>query len=554
MGRWAKWQVYLFWASTTTALVATFVYVMFEIAEGELPHAFFGIPLFFLIAFSAFLYVERARAMTSLLEGEDALRRSEEIFRAVSEMTSDYAFSMRVEPDGSLIPEWLTGAFENVTGYTPEEARSRGGWQALVHPDDVSAMGEVLGRALEEGGSVESEFRLVKKSGEAIHVKSWSRFERSSPDGPIDRIVGAVSDITERKTLEEDLRRSEIRFAALYERLPVGVFRREWTGEGLEANLAMVEMAGYPDRISFLTAPATDFWMDPSERVGWLKEVEERGLVPNKEFRFKRHDGSPFWARMTAHCVRDRDGRPRFIEGVVMDITEEKQLDEELRSTLRDLRRADRERRQLLTHLVKAKEEERHRVASDIHDDSVQVMTAVAIELERLARRATDPEHQAALQRLEERVRQALGRLRTMVFELRPPALDEEGLVSALRLYLEEFMLDTGITYDLNNSLEEEPDSATRLVLYRIAQEALTNVRKHSGAGQVSVELARRNGGVGLLISDDGAGFDPDSAAIATPGHIGLSEMRERAEMSGGKLSVESSPGKGTRVSVLVPE
>ena len=664
MGRWAKWQVHLFWASTTTAMVATFIYVVVELIGNELHHALFGIPIFFLTAFSAFLYVERAKVTSSLTESEaryrvlmeeasdpifvtnaqdqsfvaankrgyrltqytqeellstkvadvvdmgdvevekqlealaegrslqleqevirkdgkrvpvevslslvtsdlvqaiarpigerkaieDALRRSEEVFRAISEMTSDYAFSMKVEPDGSIAPEWLTGAFENVTGYSPEEARARGGWTALVHPDDVAAMAEILQRSLKEGGSAESEFRIVTKSGAIRHVKSWSRFERSSPDGPVERIVGAVSDITMQKTLEEELRKSEIRFAALYERLPVGVFRREWKGKGLEANSAMVVMAGYPDRATFLSAAPTNLWMDSSERLAWLKELEEKGLVRNKEFYFKRYDGTPFWARMTAHCVRDENG-PRFIEGVVMDITEEKQLDEELRATLGDLRRADGERRQLLTHLVKAKEEERHRVASDIHDDSVQVMTAVAIELERLARRA-DGDERTALQRLEERVRDALGRLRTMVFELRPPALDQEGLASALRLYLEEFTLDTGIAHELQNRLDDELDSSKRLVLYRIAQEALTNVRKHSGARQVVVELGRQIGGVRLSITDDGGGFDLASTA-ASPGHIGLSEMRERAEMSGGNLWVKSSPGNGTQVWVLVPE
>lgn len=141
-----------------------------------------------------------------------------------------------------------------------------------------------------------------------------------------------------------------------------------------------------------------------------------------------------------------------------------------------------------------------------------------------------------------------------MVFELRPPALDEEGLASALRLYLEEFSLDTGIEYVLRNELEAEPVNPTRVVLFRIAQEALTNVRKHSNATKVSVTLRRKDAGVSMVLSDDGAGFDVTSDELNNPGHIGLAEMRERAEMGGGTFHIGSVPQKGTEVAVWVPE
>lgn len=483
---------------------------------------------------------------------EAALRRSEEVFRAVSELTSDYAYSMAVKPDGSMTPEWLTGAFERVTGYPVDEVGR--GWQTLVHPDDIPAMSEVLAKALEEGGTAESEFRIVTKTGEIRDLRSVSRFERDDPEGPVVRIVGAVSDITEQKLLESNLRESEKRLKELYERLPVGVFQRTWDGVGLDANSAIVEITQYPDKETFLAANAYDFWVDPAERDAWLNELEKKGVVNDYDVHFKRFDGSPFWAGITAQLVLGADGQVALIEGVVVDITEEKELNEELKSTLRDLRRADMEKKRLLTHLVRAKEEERNRVASDIHDDSVQLMTAVAIDLERLGRKAPDPELSESLGRLESRVRDSVQRLRKMVFELRPPALDEEGLASALRLYLEEFSIETGIDYALRNELEAEPVNTTRVVLYRIAQEALTNVRKHSNATKVAVTLGRRDGGVSMVVSDDGAGFDVTSDELNNPGHIGLSEMRERAEMGGGTFHIESALKKGTEVAVWVPE
>jgi PAS domain S-box-containing protein len=482
---------------------------------------------------------------------EEALRRSEEVFRAVSELTSDYAYSMAVHPDGSMTPEWLTGAFERVTGYPIDEVGR--GWQTLVHPDDVPAMTELLAGALESGGTADSEFRIITKTGEIRHLRAVSRFERDNEDGRVVRIIGAVSDITEQTLLQESLAESEQRFKQLYERLPIGMYRRRWQGDGLDANDTCVEMFGYPDEKTYIEQDPSNYYADPQDRERWAAALEELGVVRNFEVLYRRWDGTQFWGRNTARLIRDAKGNA-WIEGAVVDITEEKELNEELKSTLRELRRADMEKRRLLTHLVRAKEEERNRVASDIHDDSVQLMTAVAIDLERLARKTADTELSESLGRVENRVRDSVQRLRKMVFELRPPALDDEGLAPALRLYLEEFSIDTGIEYELRNELEGEPINPTRVVLFRIAQEALTNIRKHSNATKVSVTLQRRDSGVSMVLSDDGAGFDVTSDELTNPGHIGLAEMRERAEMGGGTFHIESAPKKGTEVAVWVPE
>ena len=482
---------------------------------------------------------------------EEKLRRSEEIFRAVSELTSDYAYSMTVHPDGTVTPEWLTGAFERVTGYSVAE--TAGGWQQLVHPDDVGPMYEVLGEGLRNGGSTEAEFRIIAKSGEIRHLKAWSRFEKDEPEGRVVRIVGAVSDITEQRSLQEDLESTEQRFRRLYQRLPIGIYRRQYKGDTVDVNATCVEMFGYPDLETYLAQGPEVFYVDPRDREPWIEALEQHGVVHSYEVRYRRYDGSAFWGRNTARLVREPDGTA-VIEGAIIDITEEKELTEELKATLRDLRRADLEKKRLLTHLVRAKEEERNRVASDIHDDSVQLMTAVAIDLERLSRKMPDDSLTVALERLENRVREAVQRLRKMVFELRPPALDEEGVASALRLYLEEFSLDTGIDYELRNHLENEPVSPTRVVMFRIAQEALTNVRKHSNASRVVVTLGRRDDGVSMKITDDGDGFDVTSTEIATPGHIGLAEMRERAEMGGGTFNITSGSGMGTTLDVWLPE
>lgn len=494
--------------------------------------------------------------ITELKNAGRELSRREEVFRAVSELTSDYVYSMSVERDGSLEPEWFTGAYEKVTGYTVEESHSRGGWVALVHPDDLPRLAENFQKILAspQERSSEDEFRIVAASGAVRHVRSWVQPVWDDEEGRVVRIFGAVSDITEAKRLEHDLRESRASFEAFYHRLPIGIYQRSWDGKGLDANPACAEILGYPDVGTFIEATPDQFYVDTGDRTRWLELLERHEVVKNYEVQLKRYDGDVIWVRNTGRAVRDENGHIAYVEGAIQDITEQKRIEEQWGFALTTLQRTDEERRRLLTHLVRAKEDERNRVASDIHDDSVQVMTSVAINLERLARSVSDRDHHETFARLEESVRAAIGRLRKMVFELRPPALDEEGLISALRLYLEELKLDTGIDYHLESELGQEPSSELRVVLYRVAQEALTNVRKHSGATRVHVKLSRIDGGIEVAVADDGIGFEVKAVDARVPGHIGFSEMKQRAEMAGGRLELHAMPGNGAKVRVWVPE
>ena len=332
-----------------------------------------------------------------------------------------------------------------------------------------------------------------------------------------------------------------------------GILVVNTVGEITAFNKKFVEMWSIPDEViesrddNRALAVVLDQLVDPDAflekaRALYASEDESYDVLHFK-------DGRLFHRYSKPQCLGDEVvGRVWSFQDVTQRVAAERQI----ATAIEALERANVERGRLLTHLVKAKEEERNRVASDIHDDSVQVMTSVAISLERLARRVKDDGLRASLEGLEQAARSAISRLRSMVFELRPPTLDEEGLASALRLYLEELQLESGIAYELDNQLASEPDPASRVVLYRIAQEALTNVRKHSGASRVRIELAQLDGGVTMEVSDDGVGFRQDSL-VALPGHIGLAEMRERAETAGGSLEINPQPGTGTRIRAWVP-
>ena len=213
-------------------------------------------------------------------------------------------------------------------------------------------------------------------------------------------------------------------------------------------------------------------------------------------------------------------------------------------------KRAEHQRRMLLGSLVTAQEAERKTIAEDIHDDAVQVMTAANMRLELFRMVLTDPVQVAAAQKLQETVSLAIGRLRHLLFELIPPDLDRHGLAAAFRSHMKQG--DDSFRWDLTTELEHEPAPEVRILLFRIFQEALVNVRKHASANLLSISLQSLDGGVLMRVADDGVGF-VNSATEPIAGHLGLASMRERAEIAGGWWRLTSELGTGTEVSTWVP-
>ena len=220
-----------------------------------------------------------------------------------------------------------------------------------------------------------------------------------------------------------------------------------------------------------------------------------------------------------------------------------------------DIERRQEAQARLLAELVAAEEETRRRIAADIHDDTAQAVAAAGLRMDALAGTLEDPAQREAVLQARTGLIEANRRLRRLLFELRPPALDEAGLGAALELFLTDSFAHDGFDWRVENRLEDEPAPEARAILYRVALEALTNVRKHANASMVEVLLERRGVGVALRVRDDGAGFDlPEPDAPAEPGHFGLVSMRERAEAAGGRFAMSSTPGSGTTVEFWMPE
>jgi signal transduction histidine kinase len=212
------------------------------------------------------------------------------------------------------------------------------------------------------------------------------------------------------------------------------------------------------------------------------------------------------------------------------------------------------ERKRVMQTVLRATEQERLRLAADLHDGPVQELTALRYSLNRARTRVQRGQHEEAeslLAGLEVDLSTGISGLRRLMAELRPAVLDEQGLEAALRNQARAFEAANGVACDVHSALQARLAPELETVLYRVTQESLTNIGKHAHASRVTVSLASEQDGVRLRIQDDGVGFDPLAArGLVADGHFGLAGMRERVEMVGGRLVVDSTPGEGTTVDV----
>ena len=381
-------------------------------------------------------------------------------------------------------------------------------------------------------------------------------FERhSAPQMSEGEPVGRVwsfRDVTERVRAERAIHEAEERYRVLVERLPAVVYEAVFgfPAPWLYVSPHVERMLGFSPQ-DFLSDPS--FWWerihpDDKEAVELQEEQSRASGAPlASEYRMIGREGQVRWVRDEAEVVSDDAGRPYMLRGLLLDITERKAAEEALL-------RSEESVRMLYARLLQAQEEERARIADDIHDDSIQAMTAVGIRLQTILQRADAEDREADLHKLQETVAHAIRRLRYLLFELRPRVLDEEGLSAALQTFATVMREQSTTTVEVESQLVEEPPRETRVILYRIAQEALANVRRHADAQRVSVNIEPMGGGYLVRIEDDGVGFDPQAQEGSRPGHLGLTAMRERAEMSGGWCRVTSELGRGTKVEFWMPD
>lgn len=292
-----------------------------------------------------------------------------------------------------------------------------------------------------------------------------------------------------------------------------------------------------------------------SELPQLIERVRLGETIRGQSLERMKRGGGALPLRLWAVPVRDPQGAITHVLAIAEDLTAGRRIHEtELSTMLRELRTGNDERRRLLGRLMHVQEEARRKLASDIHDDTIQKIVAAGMRVEVLRRTHPELADDERFAAVGESISAAVTRLRNLVFELRPAILDTAGLAAAIRWYIEEHEgIDLDAEHRVVSDLTNEPPEEFRIVLFRVAQEALTNARKHSEASSISVLLDEREGGTYLRVSDNGVGFDVAVLREPEPGHLGLVEAKERVELADGRWNVSSTPGGGTTVEAWLP-
>jgi PAS domain S-box-containing protein len=497
---------------------------------------------------------------------EESLRESEEKYRSLVEQSVD-GFAM-VNSHG-IITEW-NNSEAKITGLNRNEVTGRPLWEVnySLLPDERKKQ-----NSAEQMKSAMMEMLRTKKSpilnrpGELIIIR---------PDGiqrtvllrlfmvnlSNDFLVGSIStDITELKKAEEELARAkaelEIKVKERTHELKESEekYRRivENAGEGIIAiapdgiinfvNPRIPEMFGFVIHEMLGKSVLNFVAQEDRKKLKNQLDSRTRGVVDSYEIRFRRKDNSLLWVRVKGTPFFDEKGQHAGSLGLLTDVTEEKKLLDRLKDYAKKITRVQ--------------EEERKRIAYELHDDTAQYLSIIKLELDALLQsgKIQSPEVLEKLQYLEKDTDRAFNDVRRYSHELRPAVLDHLGLQAALEQIAEDINKLKEITLRFTAEGEEpELSDEVKLALFRIAQEALSNARKHSKASNAIIKLQFFDKRVKLSVIDDGIGFDVQEATVRSTlkGSLGLTSMQERAELIGADLKIDSRPGKGTTVTAEI--
>ncbi len=437
---------------------------------------------------------------------------------------------------------WATHRARAIFGYPPDEVVTMERFEASVHPDDRAFVRAAVERSARAGEPVDIEYRIGSGDEGVRWVASRGRPHHGAAGEP-EQLMGISVDVTDRRRDQEALVANEARLRAAADLAGLGFYEVDFVARTVYIDDRFRDLCGVPpEREPGLGA--LDFWMehlhpDDRSRVLDARASLHDGSVPllTLVYRFLHPTEGQRWMQHLGHVAeRDATGHTVRAYGVLRDVTERKQAEDELR----DLSR----------RLLRAHEDERALLARELHDDVTQRLAVLAIDVGQAESAA--PEAGEAMRAVREGLVRISEDIHALAYQLHPSVLDELGLVEALLAECDRQARQSAL--DLKVDLDPLPavvGSDAALCLYRVAQEALNNIVRHAGANTASVTLRSMDGGLVLAVQDDGAGFDPGDPARSRS--LGLASMRERVRLVDGTLDVESAPGRGTTVVAWVP-
>jgi len=482
--------------------------------------------------------------MSSELELEEKTNKAETLFGWLWELSVD---GMRLLNSAGRIM-MVNDAYCKIVGITKENLVGKPFSDVYAVPEREEILNIYRNDA--QSNTIETHFERENTLWNGI--KLWFDFSNSFVNIPGTGKVtlSIIKDITERKKAEIELKDSEEKYRTLFNNTNDAVFVTLLTegktyGDFIEVNEIACKRLGYTKE-EFLK-------LSPSAIVlpGYIDEFNKYNEKLRKESHVvyelvhRAKDNHQIFVEVSSHLFT-YNGKPTVLS-VARDITERKRAEKKLRKTSMRLRN-------LASHLQSVREEERTTIAREIHDELGQVLTVLKIQITLLSNKLRDDQKElkSKLEYASGIIDSTVEKVQRITAKLRPNILDELGLIPAIEWQAQEFQEVTGIPCSLSLPGDEiKLDEEKSTAIFRIFQEALTNVIRHSSAKKVSVSLNTKNESLILKIKDNGLGINPEQ--ISGTKSLGIIGMKERALILGGEVTIEGIPGKGTEVTVEMP-
>jgi two-component system sensor histidine kinase UhpB len=415
----------------------------------------------------------------------------------------------------------------------------------VLYEQDQEAVQEQLNACTRNPAHVAYwELRKVRKDGGMLWVKEAARAVKDADGKTVVLIV--CKDISELKQGEDALRQSEQRFNLAASGASDGLWDWDILTDKVWRSPRFYELLGYEEGEIEATYAMFLELLHPQDKDETLEAVRahlEDRVSYDVEIRLRTKSGGYRWFRSRAQALWDETGKPVRMAGSIQDITDRKRAEDALRASSR--------------RLVEAQENERRHIARELHDEIGQVLTGLKLTLEMNARLPTCPIGDSLVEAAAV-VNDIMGKVRELSLSLRPPMLDDFGLLHALLWHFQRYTARTNVqvtTSNLTNPTgldRRRFPSDIETAAYRIVQEALTNIARHAKAPEARVSLWTDHSTLYVQIQDHGIGFDPESVQASRP-CSGLAGIRERVALLNGCFTLESAPGAGTQLTAELP-
>jgi two-component system CheB/CheR fusion protein len=487
--------------------------------------------------------LEINRDITQHKQAENFVRASEARLRALVSSMDDIVFE--VDQQGRCLSAWTSNPqlLPNLKTESPLY-----NIEDFLPAQSFPPLREALARVHKTNRAESVEYSLNLDGGKRWFLARINRI--TSLEGNHNTLSVLVRDITPRKEAEIALQQSEERFRLLVEGVKdYAIFALDTEGRVVSWNSGAERIKGY-SRDEIMGKHFSIFYLPEDIAAGKpgrnLQIAAAEGRFEEPEAWRVRKDGSLFFAHLIISAIRDREGTLIGFAKVTRDITDRKRNEDSVR--------------QLSGHILRLQDEERRRIARDLHDSTAQLLSALGMNLSLAGNRpsiAQDPQASRLIAESESLAKQASEEVRSTSHLLHPPDLDAVGLVAAIRWYAVRFSERSGISVKLSlpDDLCRMPQDS-EIALYRVMQESLTNVQRHSGSKTVRIRITQHDDEVDLEIQDRGHGIPAGVLGPAQRGverlGVGIAGMRERLKQLGGTLEIDSTP-KGTTIRAVVP-